>query len=115
LEVGHVDDRVRRLAENERLFREVNEHIQEAAARQGVGDQMYEFLCECSRLDCGAPIEMTLDAYERARVDPTVFIIAVGHELPEIEEVILRERGYQLVRKFGEAARIVREEDPGAR
>ncbi|HEY2072683.1 MAG TPA: hypothetical protein VGG88_03830 [Gaiellaceae bacterium] len=110
-----MDDRERRLAENERLFREVNERIERAAAQHGVDTHRYDFVCECSNIDCGLTVTMPLSEYEQARADPTVFVVALGHELPEIEDVIHRDWGYQLVRKHGEAAQVAREEDPRAR
>lgn len=110
-----VDDRERRLAENERLFRDVNERIESAAAAHGGDEHEYEFLCECSNLDCNLLLAMTVGAYERARTDPTVFIVARGHELPEIEDVVHREAGYQLVKKRGEAAEVAAEDDPRRR
>jgi hypothetical protein len=110
-----VDERERRLAENESLFRDVNEQIERVAARQGADAHVYAFLCECSNLDCDLMIEMTLAAYEAARADPAVFVVAVGHELPEIEDVVHRAAGYQLVKKRGEAAALAEEEDPRGR
>jgi hypothetical protein len=110
-----MDERERRLAENERLFREVNEGIEQAALRQGQDKHVYDFLCECSNLDCGLALKLTLETYERARSTPTVFIVALGHELPEIEEVIERGPNFELVRKRGEAGEVAREEDPRGR
>jgi hypothetical protein len=110
-----VDDRERRLAENERLFRDVNEEIERVAAGQGDDEHEYEFLCECSNLDCDLMLSVRLAEYERARADPAVFIVAAGHELPEIEEVVDRTDRYQLVRKLGEAARVAEEDDPRRR
>jgi hypothetical protein len=107
-----MDDRERRLAENERLFRDVNERIEGAAAQHGVDSHRYDFVCECSNTDCVLKVTMPLAEYERARADPAVFIVAPGHELPEIEDVAHRGPGYQLVRKRGEAARLARENDP---
>jgi hypothetical protein len=107
-----VDERERRLAENERLFREVNEGIEQAALRQGRDEHVYDFLCECSNLDCGLALKLTLETYEEARADPTVFVVASGHELPEIEDVIRRGPNYELVRKRGEAGEIARKDDP---
>ena len=107
-----MDDRERRLAENERLFREVNEGIEKAALRQGQDGHVYDFLCECSNLDCGFVLELDLETYEHARADPAVFVIASGHELPEIEDVILRGPDYEFVRKRGEAGRVARKDDP---
>jgi hypothetical protein len=110
-----VDERERRLVENERLFRDVNEAIERVAAAHGADAHVYEFLCECSNLDCDLMIEMSLAAYEGARADPAVFVVAIGHELPEIEDVVHREGGYQLVKKRGEAAALAEEEDPRGR
>jgi hypothetical protein len=110
-----MDDRDRRLVENERLFREVNERIERIAAEHGLDSHEYEFMCECSNLDCDLMIAMTLEAYERARADPAIFVVAYGHELPEIEDVLLREGGYQFVRKRGEAAEVAAEDDPRGR
>jgi hypothetical protein len=107
-----MDERERRLAQNELLFRGVNERIGTAAAHQGGDEHVYEFLCECSNIDCTLRLELTLAQYERARSDPRQFLVAPGHDLPEIEEVVERGDGYQLVRKAGEAGELARETDP---
>jgi len=107
-----MDDRERRLAANERLFREVNERIEEAALDQGADRHTYEFLCECSNLDCDLLVPLELAEYERARTDPAVFVLAPGHGLPEIEDVVHRAARYMFVRKRGEAAEEARKDDP---
>lgn len=107
-----MDERERRLAKNEALFRDVNERIQAIAAAQGSDAHQYEFVCECSNIDCALRVRLTLATYERARSDSTVFLTAPGHELPEIDNVIFRCDDYQLVRKFGEAAELAKEQDP---
>jgi len=43
------------------------------------------------------------------------FAVAPGHALPEIEDVIDRQAGYDVVEKRGEAARLVAGLDPRAR
>jgi hypothetical protein len=53
-----------------------------------------------------------LAVYEEIRSDPTLFLVAPGHELPEIEVVIRRSVEYQVVRKDGEAAELVVAKDP---
>jgi hypothetical protein len=107
-----VDERERRLAENELLFRSLNEKVEQIARSHGTDQHVYEFMCECSNLGCDLRLRLTLAEYERARSDPAAFAVAPGHELPEIEDVILRAPGYQLVRKLGEAAELARERDP---
>jgi hypothetical protein len=107
-----VDERDHRLARNEAAFREVNERIQSAAAAHAIDDHLFEFLCECSNVDCTLLLPLTLAAYERVRSDSAQFVVAPGHELPEVEEVVFRGEGYQVVRKFGAAAELAEESDP---
>jgi hypothetical protein len=109
-----VDPREERLARNEVLFRDVNERIAgiaEPHALQG-DDHVYEFLCECSNVGCDLRLPLTLSAYEHVRADPRDFVVAPGHELPEIEAVITRSADYQVVRKQGDAAELAQEKDP---
>ena len=107
-----MDARETRLAKNEMLFREINEQIKQSADRHGIDAHMYEFLCECSNIDCTLRLHMTVTAYERLRADPTQFAVAPGHELPEIERVVEDCDGYSIVQKHGEAAELGRKEDP---
>jgi len=108
-----MDSREERLARNETLFREVNERIEAAVGRAGREDaHVYEFFCECSNADCTLMLPLTIVEYEAVRSDPRQFIVAPGHELPEIEAVVARNRAYQVVLKEGEAAEFVAERDP---
>ncbi len=109
-----MDAREERLANNEILFRDINERIASIAEPQSSpGDNhVYEFLCECSNIGCDLRLPITLAAYEEVREDPARFVVAPGHELPEIEIVISRSDGYQVVRKEGDAADLVTEKDP---
>lgn len=109
-----MDARQLRLAQNEVLFRDVNESIESVALGNRGDGHTFEFVCECSNLDCTLRLRMTIQAYEAVRRDPAAFIVALGHELPEIEAVLSREAGYQVVRKVGEAAALVAAEDPRA-
>jgi hypothetical protein len=110
--VRPMDERERRLAKNESVFRAVNERIEQVAGAHGTDQHEFAFFCECSNADCTLQLRLTLAAYESARRDPAVFVVAPGHELPQIEEVLQRTAGYQLVRKHGEAAELAEELDP---
>jgi hypothetical protein len=107
-----MDAREERLARNETLFRSVNENIGRAAASGQMDEHIFEFFCECSNVDCTLLLQMTLSEYERVRADPRQFVVAPGHELPEIEIVVDRRAAYQVVVKEGEAAEFVTERDP---
>jgi len=107
-----MDSREYRLVDNETTFRAINEQIEQIAASQGPDEHEYEFLCECSNSDCTLRVLLTVDAYERVRSEPAQFVVALGHELPEIEEVVFVGPAYQVVRKFGEAAKVAEQKDP---
>jgi hypothetical protein len=107
-----VDSRQQRVAKNEVLFRRVNERIEEVNEALA-GDSASDFLCECGDDDCTAPVSLTLAEYEEVRRDPTHFLIAHGHEVVDVEKVILETDRYAVVKKFaGEAERIAVENDP---
>jgi hypothetical protein len=107
-----VDAREERLARNEMLFRDLNEQVEFVATPLDGGADIFEFFCECSNVDCTLRLPMSLAAYEEVRSDSTLFLVAPGHELPEIEEVVRRTDAYQVVKKEGEAARLAVAEDP---
>jgi hypothetical protein len=111
-----VGAREERLAGNEALFREVNERVAEVATHfievESAGEAV-EFTCECGRTDCAEPIAMTLAEYEAIRAVETRFVIAPGHEQPEIENVVERHPNYFVVEKRDEDAQeIAHETDP---
>ena len=107
-----MDAREERLARNETLFRSVNENIEGAAQSSQLDEHVFEFFCECSNLDCTMLLPLTLSEYERVRADPRQFVVAPGHELPDIEIVVDRRSAYQVVLKEGQAAEFVTEHDP---
>lgn len=107
-----MDARETRLAENEVLFRDVNERVGAIAAVHGDDDHVYEFYCECSNVDCTLRVAATLEEYERVREHPSRFLIAPGHWLPEIERVLEEGARHWVIEKTGEAADFVADRDP---
>src|SRR3954454_7586882 len=92
---------------NEALFRDINEEIETIAFRLGNDDDhVYEFLCECANVDCDHRLRLSLDDYEGVRTNPVWFLVAPGHALPEIEDIVDRRGNYDVVEKRGEAARL---------
>ena len=54
-----------------------------------------------------------LERIEQVRGEATQFLLSPGHELPSVEWVVARRRGYQIVRKVEQAvAAIVRRLNP---
>jgi len=100
-----------RIADNEAMFRQVNESI---ARGQWPGDEgkPVGFRCECARLGCNVVIELTMPEYEAVRANPRRFVIAIGHELPETERIVQTSGGYAVVEKLDEAGAVAESTDP---
>jgi hypothetical protein len=91
-----MSESLERLAHNESLFREVNERIETKAG----GNEVVEFLCECTNTDCADTIELKLSEYERVRSNATWFLIKPDHHVPQVERVVSRDDGYAVVEKL---------------
>ena len=78
-----LEERKRRIGENEGVFRSVNERI------QPLDRDWMTILCECGQLSCRDQLVIPRDEYARVREDPTMFILRPGHDVAETEEVAL--------------------------
>jgi hypothetical protein len=99
-----------RAAENENVFRRVNERLEELGSVHGT----ISFSCECADLECRERIALAADAYEHVRAAPNRFVVVVGHERPDVEHVVERRDGYAVVEKTGEAGAVAAGDDPRA-
>ena len=108
-----MSERARRIAENEVLFRTVNERIDTLNERFGETSDSVQMVCECGRSDCVDRIELDVDAYRRLREDPFRFAVRRGHEYPSSETVVDEADGYLVVeKKPGEPRDAVEDADP---
>jgi hypothetical protein len=109
-----VDPRAKRVAQNETLFREVNERVEEVASgfADDEEDRPIGFVCECGRGDCTESIEATRAQYEAVRSNPLRFLLVPGHEDNSVERVVERSERFVVVMKLGEGARLAAEQDP---
>jgi hypothetical protein len=85
------------LAQNQVLFREVNERLRETL---DVSVGAMEFLCECSDTDCTETISLDIAEYELVRSRSNQFVLTPGHEIPEIDRVVSNGDRYFLVEKI---------------
>jgi hypothetical protein len=103
-------------ATNQTIFREMNEWTMEESdvdAGQGTERTMDTYLCECGDDRCTAPIRLTRVEYEAVRAYPNRFALALNHENPEIDSLIVENERFATIEKsFGEAARIARATNP---
>lgn len=106
-----MKERAKRVAENESVFRKVNEH--HVAGRRSA-PETFEILCECADTGCSAHIRVTNESYARARAEATDFLLEPEHVKSEFEIVIESYDGFVLVRKTGEAAVVAKKLDPNS-
>jgi len=88
-----LEERKRRIGENEGVFRSVNERI------QPLDRDWMTILCECGQLTCRDQLVILRDEYASVRADPTMFLVRPGHDVAETEEVVLRHDEFWIVRK----------------
>ena len=97
-----MDARSQRLAQNAALFREMNERV-EVLAHELASIAPIDFLCECANADCTFRLRLPLSVYAGVRADPQQFVVLPLHHTPEIEDLVVEEDGYWIIRRTGEA------------
>ena len=108
-----MSERARRVGLNEALFRDVNERLQDLNETFGAITGNFTIMCECGNLACDERLAITPSAYQELRAEPTLFAVAPGHEIVEVEEVVTRCGSYDVVKKRpGEPERVARATDP---
>jgi hypothetical protein len=110
-----VDERGRRIGQNEVVFREVNERLRELGEGFSLVSQVAEFVCECADTSCTERIQLTLPEYEHVRSDPKWFVVVPDHEQLDYERVIEQTDTYSIAEKLpGGPAGLAIKEDPRA-
>jgi hypothetical protein len=108
-----MDERARRIGQNEILYRAVNEKIEGLNLAFGKLTESMTVVCECGDATCTEHIELDLPAYEGIRADPTLFVVRPGHVFGDVEDIVERADAYDVVRKsVGEPRRLAEEHDP---
>jgi hypothetical protein len=108
-----VSSREERIGLNEAVFREINERIEALAENFDLKTQSLDLICECGDAACVERITLTHAEYTELRSDARQFAVHPGHEYPDIESVVARLKGYDIVRKNrGAAAQIAEQTDP---
>jgi hypothetical protein len=111
-----MEERRRRIAQNETVFREVNEQIERLHGGLVALDSSdgLPIICECGEDACGEQLKVPLSDYEHVRADPLLFIVVSGHEIPDVEDVVEQHAAYLVVRKRPDAigGQIAVDHDP---
>ena len=81
----------------QRVFRAANERLRSRMEDLSVRGRR-PVICECSDPDCIEVLELTGTEYQHVR-DEGNFVITPGHGIDEIEHVVERGEGYEIVHK----------------
>jgi hypothetical protein len=101
------EERERRAAQNQLLFRAVNEQIVEMTEKFRSDLSDLNLVCECWDTTCTGAARVRLDDYERLDRTGNMLIVLRGHEDLHVEDVVDQVDGYAIVRKRDVAARII--------
>jgi hypothetical protein len=94
------ENRLARAEKNEEAFKRHNERRAAFEERAGVEpDQPVPFACECDDPACAHAISVILADYERHAAPPDQFLVAPGHEDPDVEVTVEQRDAYVVVSK----------------
>jgi hypothetical protein len=105
----------RRLAENEAIFRQINEQVQtgydetnrlaqedgqpEFMVSVASGSTPLQFYCECADEKCTQRFAISPQEYQDVHKNRKWFTVVPGHEVPSVETVVARKPTYTVVEK----------------
>jgi hypothetical protein len=104
----------KRWAENQIIFRRANQHVPKdltvlkSVAQNEELTELVEdiesttigFYCECSDEKCRSRIAMTPEDYLALHRTEKQFLVLPGHEIPDIEHVIVSSKDYNVIEKY---------------
>jgi len=96
----------RRFKENEVIFQQANKGVAEFIAEEDNSDPVIRFYCECSNIDCRERIPLRASEYQMLHKSQRQFIALKGHEMPKIEKIVSRHKGFSVVQKFGKVPSV---------
>jgi hypothetical protein len=85
-----------RAKQNAQFFRDVNEGMSWLDAGR-FSLEVMPFVCECAKLDCGAPVYLTVDEFRNVRSTPGRYVTIPAHVDAESERVVTSTVRYTVV------------------
>ena len=92
-------DREARAAQNELVFRAVNEQIVKMTDRFREQLSDIDIVCECANRNCVGTIRIHADEFAKVERADGTFLVLPGHEDESVERVIERSESYVTVWK----------------
>jgi hypothetical protein len=110
----HSDEQHERAAQNQALYREINEQVRALNEGFSLLTPMGEWVCECTNATCVEHLKLSAEDYEAVRKNPTRFVVAPSdeHVFLDIEAIVAKTERYWVVTKTGPAGEVARRTDP---
>jgi hypothetical protein len=108
IETSELEMQRRRAAQNQAVFREVNERMEDLVATSSFVD----FVCECLDDKCTESLSLTIEEYEAVRRDSNRFIVLPGHECETVEDTVEANGRYVVVAKVGSGRDVAERLNP---
>ena len=103
-----MESRDARIAENEALFRAMNESMAGWDERRDApASDKHLFFCECCNRVCYERVCLSIPEYMAVRESPMRFVVLPGHVFPEFESVAEQHEEYLVVEKFEQFRHII--------
>jgi hypothetical protein len=102
-------ERELRAAQNQMLFRSVNDRIKEVGEKLADSAAELGFACECVDDTCLEKIRLSAQQFLAIESDPNRFIVLRGHEVPDVEDIVGERDGFLIVSKRGAGREFVKE------
>ena len=112
--ISEPRDREVRAAENQSLFREVNERVKDLNVRFSFVTKVGDWICECANDTCFEHLALSADEYEAIRQDGASFVVATSdeHVWPDVERVTERNTRYWVVEMNDRAGELAKRANP---
>jgi hypothetical protein len=104
-----IQERELRVAQNQMLFRSVNDRIRELGEKILNSVSELDFACECADPECIKTIPLPVAEFAAIEQVDNQFIVLQGHEIPEVEDTIEERDGFLIVSKRGAGAEFVKD------
>jgi hypothetical protein len=99
MEMPEASQREARAAQNELVFRAVNEQIVKMTDRFRAQLSDIDIVCECADTSCVGAIRIGADEFAEIERAEATFLVLPGHEDESVEQVVERRDGYVVVWK----------------
>ena len=106
MEADQEREREIRAAQNQSLFRAVNEKLTVLNEAFASTTEIFVIACECADMECAEMLGIHVQEYLAVRAEPRHFAVLPGHVYADVETVVRETERYVVVEKQAAAAAV---------